>query len=64
MDWQNLSLDQIKIKNIRQQLQTLNIPLIINRNKIIYNTWVSYFDTPNNDDIAKHALLLFKQFSS
>jgi hypothetical protein len=34
--------------------------LLSNRNKTTYKTWVSYFDTPNDDDIAKHALLLFK----
>jgi Leucine-rich repeat (LRR) protein len=62
--WQNLSLNQIKIKNLNRQLITLNAPILKNRHKLIYNTWVSYFDTPNHDNIAKHALLLFKQFAS
>jgi regulator of RNase E activity RraB len=63
-DWQNLSIEQINIKNINHQLYTLKKLTLINRNKLIYNTWVSYFDTPNDDHIAKHALLLFKQISS
>jgi regulator of RNase E activity RraB len=63
-DWGRLTLDQIKMKTIKNQFAKLNITLKTNRNKIIYNMWVSYFDTPNDDDRAKHAMLLFKNIAS
>jgi hypothetical protein len=62
-DWQNLSLDQIKIKNLKRLVIKINRPMIRNRDKLIYDNWVSYFDTPNDDNIAKQAILMFKRLS-
>jgi hypothetical protein len=49
----------IHIKNMQINLNKLNKSILINRKKRIFDTWVEYFDTPNDDNIAKHALLLY-----
>jgi hypothetical protein len=56
-----LSCEQIHQKNIQLRINKMNKLKLLHRRKIIYNCWVSYFDTPNDDDIAKHAILLYKQ---
>jgi hypothetical protein len=63
-EWLNLSNTQIVEKNIKNKINKINKSVIMNRNMVIYNTWVLYFDTPNDDDIAKHAILLFNQINS
>jgi hypothetical protein len=58
-EWNNLTLEQIHTKNIQIIFQTIHKPITRNRNKIIFNTWVEYFDAPNDDDIAKYSAWAF-----
>jgi Leucine-rich repeat (LRR) protein len=58
-EWHNLSIEQIHMKNLKSKITQLNKPLLSHQNKLLYRTWVSYFDTPNDENIAKQSLLLF-----
>jgi hypothetical protein len=58
--WWYLKYLQVNLKDMQMRHEILNMPGLINRKRIIYKTWVSYFDTPNDDDVAKHAIMLFK----
>jgi hypothetical protein len=62
-EWRNLSLERVHIKNMKLDLAHIRTIFIKQRSRHIYKTWVSYFDTPNDDNIAKHALLLYKQIN-
>jgi hypothetical protein len=59
LEWQNLQCEEICPKIIQSGIKKINKLKVLHRRKIIYNCWVSHFDTPNDDNIAKHALLLW-----
>jgi hypothetical protein len=66
--WKNLTIDEIKTKSnycaYRKAFHILAKVKNKQQKHNIFRTWVSYFDTPNADGVAKQALLIFKQLAS